>query len=137
MKTLEQVTHERPEYKRLINDVINNIGIESVEDVINHGIDGGFNGFIYTADTVAFYKKHKKAIITLAKEMAYDMGENIREMIGGFNCLKYYDYKTSKWIEEEGQDVIGETVYGNKVDDMVANALAWFAAEEVCRMFEE
>ena len=137
MKTLKQVTSERPEYKRLINAVIDNIGIESVEDVINHGIDGGFNGFIYTSDTVAFYKKHKKDIITLAKDMASDLGENLIEMIGGFNCLKYYDYNKNKWVEDKGQDAIGQTVYGNDHDDMVANALAWFAAEEVCRMFEE
>ena len=137
MKTLKQVTSERPEYKRLINAVIDNIGIESVQDVINHGIDGGFNGYIYTADTVAFYKKHKKDIITLAKDMAYGLGENLIEMIGGFNWLKYYDYNKNKWVEDEGQDAIGQTVYGNDHDYMVANALAWFAAEEVCRMFEE
>lgn len=137
MKTLSQVTKERAEYKSLINAVIKNIGKESIQDVNNHGIDGGFSGFIYTAETVAFYKKHKKDILSFAKELADDLGENIIEMIGGFSCLKYYDYKTSKWIEPEGQDAIGQTIYSNEIDDQVGNALAWFAAEEVCRWFED
>jgi hypothetical protein len=137
MKTKTQVIKERPEYKTLINAVINNIGMDSVEDVINHGIDGGFHGFVYHTETIAFYKKHKKIINKMALEMASELGENILEMIGGFNCLKYYDHKTGKWTESEGQDAIGKTFYGNDLDTQVANALAWFAAEEVCRMFED
>jgi hypothetical protein len=137
MKTLSQVTNERPEYKTLINAVIRKIGMNSVKDVNNHGIDGGFNGFIYYADTDKFFNRHKKIILQMAQEMASDMGQNLLEMIGGFNCIKYYDYKTQKWTDAEGQEAIGQTVYGRKVDDVVANALAWFAAEEVCRMFED
>lgn len=129
MKTLAQVTKERPEYKTLINAVIRKIGIDSVRDVNNNGIDGGFNGFIYYADTVKFYSRHKKAILSMAKDMSSDLGQNLLEMIGEFNCLKYYDYKTKKWMDEEGQEAIGQTVYGRKVDDVVANALTWFAAE--------
>jgi len=73
----------------------------------------------------------------LKKGMASELGENILEMVGGFNCLKYYDYKTKKWTDPEGQEAVGQTIYGGKADDQVANAMAWFAAEEVCRMFEE
>lgn len=137
MKTKKQVLAEIPERKTLINAVINRIGMDSVEDVLRGGIDGGFNGFIHYQDTVAFYQRHKKDILKMAAEMADDMGENLMEMIGGFGCLKYYDYTTKKWTDTEGQEAIGKTVYGGKVDDMVANALAWFAAEEVCRMFED
>ena len=137
MKTKAQVLRERPDQKVLVNAVINRIGMDSVEDVLNGGIDGGFNGFIYYRDTVSFYKRHKKDILEMARNMANDLGENLMEMIGGFGCLKYYDYKSKKWIDTEGQDAIGETIYGGKVNDVVANALAWFAAEEVCRMFED
>ena len=137
MKTKREVLNERPDYKTLINAVINRIGMDSVEDVNNHGIDGGFNGFIYYTDTVNFWTRHKKSILRLAGEMADDTGLDMLTMIGGFNCLKYYDYKTERWTDKEGQQAIGQTVYGNKPDDVVANALAWFAAEEVCRMFDE
>ena len=120
--------------KKLINAVRRQIGdVEYLEDVYNHGAGAGFPGFTYYTDTVAFYKKNKAAIIELAKEQADGMGINILEMIGGFNCLKYYDYKTNRWTDEEGQEAIGQTVYGRKVDDVVANALAWYALEEVAR----
>jgi hypothetical protein len=137
MKTKKQVLAERPEYKTLINAVINRIGMDSVEDVINHGIDGGFGGFVYYRDTCAFYSRHKKDILRMANETAENLGENLMEMIGSFNCLKYYDCRTEKWTESEGHEAIGKTIYGGKHDDLVANALAWFAAEEVCWMFDE
>ena len=137
MKTKKEVLTERPDYKTLINAVIRRIGMDSVEDVRNYGIDGAFNGFIYYTDTARFYRRHKKDILRLAQEMASDIGEDMLQMIGGFNCLKYYDHKTGKWTDHEGQEAVGNTVYGGKVDDIVANALAWYAAEEVCRMFED
>lgn len=137
MKTKSQVLREYPDQKKLINAVIDRVGVDSMEDIINHGIDSGFNGFVYYSDTVAFWNKYKKDIMKLAEDMAGDVGENIMEMIGGFGCLKYYDYKTSKWTDTEGQTAIGQTIYGGKTDDEVANAMAWFAAEEVARMFDE
>lgn len=137
MKTLKQVISEYPEYKNLINAVIRNIGMDSVEDVINHGIAGGFHGFIYYRETVAFWKRHKKTILEMAENMADDLGENIGEMVGGFNCLEYYDYQKRRWTDSEGQDAVFSTLYGRKTDDVVANAMAWFSAEEVCRMFED
>jgi len=138
MKTLEQVVRMQDEAKaELIRAVVENIGIDSVEDVNNHGIDGGSNGFIYTRDTVAFYQTHKAAIMEMLKEAADGMGEDVLQMIGGFRCLGYYDQKAGKWTDKEGQEAIGQTIYGGPVDDMVGNALAWFAAEEVCRMFED
>ena len=137
MKSKKQVIEERPDYKKLINAVLNSIDEDDIENINNHGIDGGYGKFVYYSDTVTFYKKHKADIKKLAQEMAQEMGENVIEMIGGFNCLKYFDYKNHKWTDLEGQDVIGETFYGNKYDDVVANALAWFAGEEVCRWFEE
>lgn len=136
MKTLSKVLRENADRKDLINAVIDNLDIEQIEDININGIDGGYGKFVYYADTVKFYEQNKKEIISMAKDMASDMGENLLVMIGGFNCLKYYDYQKKRWIDEEGQDAIGKTIYGNEVDDVVANALAWFAAEEVCRMFE-
>ena len=137
MKTLKQVLSEYPQYSTLINAVIRRIGMESVNDVIQHGIGGGFHGFIYYTDTVKFWKTHRKLIMQMAKEMADDLGEDVMQMIGGFGCLQYYDYQKKRWTDSDGQKRIGETIYGGPTDDIVANAMAWFAAEEVCRMFDE
>lgn len=87
MKTKKQVLSERSDYSKLINAVISRIGMESVEDVVNHGIDGGFSGFIYTADTVKFWKTYKKDIMKMAQEMAADWGESLLEMIGALVAL--------------------------------------------------
>ena len=146
MKTLEEVLKENADRAALIQAVVDDIGRESIQDVINHGIDGGFNGFIYYTDTIAFYQKHRDAINSWVKDMADDLGENPVEMVGGFGCLKWYDHKAGKWTEPEGRDKIGVCIYGGSIPEndtkdgdfeLVQNALAWFAAEEVCRLFED
>jgi len=121
----------------LINAVVDQMGgwesfIESAQDVANYGIDSGFTGFIYTRDTVEFFIKNRRAISQLAKDMADDFGQNVMDMVCGFNCIK----DTS----EEMKEAVAHCVYGVTLtdeDDTVANALAWFAGEEVCRSFSD
>ncbi len=144
LKTMAQVKKERPEFRALIGAVIEGIGgVERIADVINHGIDGGFGDFIYYADTVAFYKKYRKKINALAEELADEIGEGgVTEMVGAFNCIKSYDYKTERWTDKDDRKDIAVCLFGgslrNLTDDVrIPNDLAWFAAEEVCRWFEE
>ena len=96
-------------------------------DVTNHGINDGFCGFVYYTETCTFYAEHRKDIIQVAEDMSNDIYGN-DELIGfvkSFNCL---DADSSE---------IALTIYGNKSqhDTQVANALAWFAGEEVCRLY--
>jgi len=114
----------------LKNAVIRAIGgKESLRDVYEHGADSGFPGFTYYSDTCKFYARHKKAINELAEEMADSLGEDVIEMIKGFNCIQG-EYSTSD---------IAKTMYGrrNKKEQndlcSIDNALAWFALEEVAR----
>ena len=60
MKTKVQVIKENPDYKVLINAVISRIGMESVNDVMNHGISGGFSGFIYYSETHKFIERSSR-----------------------------------------------------------------------------
>lgn len=102
---------------------------ESAPDIARYGIDGGFHGFIYTSDTVAFFRKNRQSILLLAATQAEDFGLGILEMIAGFNCLdKQYTI-----------DEIGQTLYGTprQMDDIIANAMAWYAGEEVARSFKD
>lgn len=103
---------------------------ESTQDVNNHGISGGFHGFIYYSDTCAFYARNRKDIGVLCRQMADELDEGLIEMINDFNCLRLDSCEN--YLEE-----IGKTLYGNKSqhDTQVANALAWFAGEEVCRLY--
>ena len=104
---------------------------EKAPDVSNHGIDGGFCGFIYYDETVAFTKKHKKLIIENVKQLADDVGENFTKVIADFNCLK------NTGIAEN--DVIMTLMSPRSCDDYVLqqvyNALAWYAGETVAREY--
>lgn len=105
---------------------------EYANDVYNHGIDGGFYGFIYYEDTVSFTKKHKKVIVENIKDFADDVvGESFTKVIAGFNCLK------NSGITDD--DVITALMSPRSCDDYVLqqvyNALAWYAGETVVREY--
>lgn len=116
----------------LVDAVINQIGGKSsfkeyAEDIVNHGISGGFSGFTYYTDTLKFAQDNKREIMALAEEMADSIGESgALELIAGFNCLNG-DYS---------QTEIAEAIYNDSDDSgQVLNALAWFAGEEVARSY--
>ena len=117
----------------LIRSVVRQMGgwqafMESAPAIANHGIDGGFHGFIYTRETTAFAKRNIKSIQALAAEQAEDFGVSVTEMIQGFGCFR----------DAKPNDVeIGKALYAGKDDGSgVLNALAWYAAEEVARSFQ-
>ena len=118
----------------LVRAVVKQIGgwdsfKESARDVSNHGADSGFCGFIYHTDTCAFYAKNRGAILALLNDLSESLGEDILTLVQNFGCLGK-DYTL---------DEIGKTLYGNKNqhETNVANALAWFALEEVCRAYAD
>ena len=139
MKNLKQVLEENPDYKKLINAVIYRIGIDSINDVNNFGVTGGFPGFIYYVDTINFFNRHRKDILKLAEEQVCNMGENTLEMIQQFNCFSHFSHEKNKYIHKYTIDEIAKAIYAGKGDlvDQIKNGMAWFAAEEVCRMFED
>ena len=107
-------------------------GWESFEnyanDITNHGANGGFCGFIYYRDTLAFFRRNRNAIMEMAEQMADDLGEGMLKMIAGFNCLR---------SDELTEDDIAKALYTSKGDDVtsIQNAMAWFALEEVARSY--
>ena len=104
---------------------------EQAHDVANHGIDGGYCGFIYYAETVAFAKKHKKLIIENIKQFADDFGESFTKVIADFNFLK------NSGITDD--DVLLALMSPRSCDEYVLqqlyNALAWYAGETVAREY--
>ena len=98
---------------------------EMAEDITNHGVDGGFHGWIYHSDTVPFAQRNKAVIMAMAQELANDLGEEVLSMIAGFNCLKI------------SANEVAEALYNPRSDNktQVFNALAWFASEEVARSY--
>ena len=137
MKTKAKVLREYSDYKSLINAVIAEIGMDSVSDVINHGADSGFSGFIYYADTHAFAMKHRKKIVQLLEEQADQLGEEVVEMVSHFGV--FYDHRTRKssMDNEDRKDLYRDLGGGKCEQSTITNLMALFALEEVCRMFDE
>jgi len=106
----------------------------TLENIAQHGIMGGYGGFVYYTDTNAFFAKNKALIVGLLEEQADQLGEDVQEMVFNFNCLK--DVSEYRQLKAE----IARAIYGKPGKDdyhNVPNALAWFAAEEVARAWSD
>jgi hypothetical protein len=106
---------------------------ESAPDICRCGIDGGFHGFIYNADTEPFAKQNRADISAMASAQASDLGMGLFEMIRGFGCFRSWP-KGERPSDEE----IGSALYAGKDLDGTSgmlNALAWYAGEEVSRAY--
>jgi hypothetical protein len=152
VKTIKQVKKEHETFTCLIENVLIQLGILEdtrtsktvdmkdpdpddmiiIQDIVNHGIDGGFNGFIYYSDTVMFYDLNKEDIDDLVKEIAEESGVGLLEFIHSFRCL-HKEYT----IDEIGQIIYGDGANNHEINEVIKNALSWFAAEEVCSWFED
>lgn len=134
MKTLKAFTEATHIPATLVRAVVSQIGgwaefKERAGDVAKHGADGGFCGFSYYSDTVAFTKRQKAAILELAKQQADDFGsDSVYSMIAGFACLPEFSASD-----------IAEAIRNPRSGDrqQVFNALAWYALEEVARSFDD
>lgn len=133
MKTLKIVLQENSYHKQLIKAVINQLGGAGYELQIKNTLQGGancgINGFIYYSDTVSFWRKNRAAITAMLEELADSLGEDVVSMVSSFNSIKG-DYTTTE---------IGKAIFGRYNEEFtnIYNTLAWFALEEVGRMFED
>ena len=99
---------------------------EMAQGIHNHGISGGFSGWIYYTETCQFYAKNQSSIVKLVEYQSEEHDyKSAQDMVKGFSFI---DATLSE---------ISYTLYGNKSqhDTQVANALAWCAAEEVAQSF--
>jgi len=119
--------------KKLINAVAKQAGgvrnlKESVSDVVNHGAAGGYTGFIYYEDTVAFTKKNLVLIMQHLNDCADDLGFNALDLLSNFNCFK----------NMSNYEIFDGLMNPDSADrQTVYNGLAWFALEEVASHIAE
>jgi len=99
---------------------------EIAGDIYNHGINGGFTGFIYHKDTVSFYRNNRKEIMELAISQAEDIGEDVLTMIYNFNCIK---------VRYTTNEIFSALSRYNEEYIQLYNCLAWYAGEEVARAY--
>ena len=134
MKSKTQVIRENSKYRLLINAVLDRIGYKEykgiVQDVNNSGAYAGYSGFIYYSETHAFTIRYRKYIIMLLEDTAD--GQSIEEMVAGFGV-----FRKSKMDLQERRDLYKLLGGGKPSQGTITNVMAWFALEEVCRMFNE
>ncbi|MBV5308374.1 hypothetical protein [Chromatium okenii] len=107
----------------LYTAVCNQLGEDYQDDLTNvaaHGADGGFNGFIYFCDTLAFYLANRENIAALVDECAKEFDLCPICFVQSFKCC------------DEDTQTIARTLYGTdaQINENVANCLAWFALEQ-------
>jgi len=132
MKTTKQVITDYPQHKKLINAVLRQLGSkDNIEDIYRNGINGGYSGFIYYTETHKFAIKNRKSIIALLEELAFHLYDNdVVEMVKSFNT-----FRRNGMDKDELRDLY-RYLGGAKVEQgSITNIMAWFAAEEVARMF--
>ena len=74
--TVKECCKQNPAHAKLIRAVVKQLGgmdndtQQIMSDILAHGIDGGFHGFIYYSDTCKFAVKYQKEINALLEEQA-------------------------------------------------------------------
>lgn len=121
MNTLKQAVIEQLGYESENDEEL----IQVCEDISNHGIGGGFGGFIYYNETIKFFDDNKEDIMVRLGQLADEIGMNKYDLIVSFSCLnKLYSVD---------QVVDGIYIEGDENESQIKNALSWFAAEEIAR----
>lgn len=105
---------------------------EEMKNVSNSpcGAAGGFCGFIYYSETTEFWRKNRKIITERLNDLAFELGENVLQMVMSFGGIKDGDFS---------EDEVGRALYGNYNSDLdqVYNVFAWFALEEVANWYSD
>ena len=103
---------------------------QSAPDVTNHGIDGGFGGWIYYSETHEFAMKNRALIVELLEDTAAQFGEELVDMVSRFGV-----FRNSPMDADDRKDLYKFIGGGRPQQGTITNVLAWFAAEEVCRAY--
>ena len=115
-------------------DELNQEAAQTLKDVLQYGIDGGFTGFIYYSETCAFFDDNKNLILSELEEETNMLGEDMLTMISNFNCLTDNNRKPQYTATE-----IMNAIYNadDENETTIKNALSWAAAEMVAWQLEE
>ena len=133
--TLKRLIENSNISAKLIRAVVKQSGgwesfAESAPDISNHGIDGGFHGWISYRETTGFFKRNRAAIMEMAEEQAQDFGTGVLEMVQGFGVFRN---------DPISADSLARAIYQGKGEDAITvqNVMAWYAAEEVARLYND
>jgi len=60
---------------------------EIAENVASYGASGGFSGFTYYSDTIAFYDANRALILSAFAIECHEIGMGAAECLHNFNCV--------------------------------------------------
>lgn len=136
--SMKEACKQNAAHAELIRAVVQQLGgmnndtRQMMEDILRHGIDGGFHGFIYYSDTCKFAQKNQQHIAVLLEESAEQLGEDVVSMVANFGV-----FRNSPMDNDDREDLYlflaGQC--GRCNGTTIPNVMAWFSCEEVCRMF--
>lgn len=94
------------------------------------GAAGGFGGFIYYSETVEFWRRNRKIITKQLNELAFELGENVLQMVMSFGGIKDGCFS---------EDEVGRALYGRYDDELqqIYNVFAWYVLEEVAHWYTD
>jgi hypothetical protein len=103
----------------------------NLADCAKHGADGGFPGFTYYSDTLAFFRRNRKDIIKNLELTAEESGEDIISMVRNFSIFRY---DTPPALSSIGRTLWG---MGKLQDDLTSlyNVFFWFCLEEISHIW--
>jgi hypothetical protein len=96
-----------------------------------HGADGGFPGFIYYCDTLAFFRRNRQDIVKNIELRAKELGEDIIGMVRGFGVFRY---ETPPSVNDIGRALWGADTLKDDLTSLY-NVFTWFALEEISRVW--
>jgi hypothetical protein len=119
---------EDTRFPKLTAAILENLDVDQLADVARHGANCGWPGFTYTWDNVQFFNANKSEIIALAKQTSDELGSGgVISLVRSFNCL--ITARKPNYSEDE----IAEAIYTEGGEDVIKEAMAWFALEEIAR----
>jgi hypothetical protein len=96
-----------------------------------HGADGGFSGFIYHRETIAFFLHNRKDIIKNLEITAGELGVDIIKMVQNFGVFRY--------SAPPSPSMVGKALWDtSKVQEDLThlyNVFAWFCLEEISNIW--
>jgi len=99
------------------------------ESCAEHGADGGFSGFIYYDETIAFFKANREDIVRHMEQTASECGEDIISFIQNFGVFRRSD--------KPATSEVGRALWDRQKThpDLTSlyNVFAWYSLEEVSR----
>ena len=112
--------------------------LEDVASPDHGGAESGYVGFTYYSDTVPFFERQRKNILSILEQDADSFGEDPVSIVMQFRWLRLKDADREE--QRAYRSAVNRLLYSNRKVDwdreeeiMVANALAWMALESVAR----